>query len=730
MSKHTSGGFVTELRARGHALLPAPRNVELADSTVPFDALGFRLEHDLGDDDIAVQTLRARLAEDFGVELAGTGSSLRPLRLSVSPGTVQTGQADDIDRQAYRLTIDADGIDIVANAPAGLFYGVQTFLQLLRRHEGGSSPTLPAGTITDWPEYALRIMHWDTKHHQDRMDTLKRYLDWAARLKYNAIAFELEDKFAYPTHPIIGAPGAFTTEQMQELVRYALDRHIQIIPNIQTPAHLCYALKHEQFAHLRCDGNNYMACMDNPEVLKLIFEMYEDVLEATAGVDYFLVSTDEVYYSGICEKYRKPYNPENRSLTWLDFVNKAHEFLTARGRQVIAWVEHPLLPEHVKGLPKDLIDGVGTGREVLIRAENEYGLRQIGYASMQGEELLFPNYFGHRDDRHMTNRLANAYEAIVRPKGEYGRAKWIGTFAAAWADAGLHNETFWLGWAAMAQNSWTPGAADVHQTVADFMDVYYGSEAEGMAAIYQDLQAQGRFWERSWTRVPSRVRGPAYGNSREKQPVTRMDRTLTPPALPTGPGLAFEPAFGPAHAEAMAEVPARLRENDRLIGALQANLARVRRNRYNLEVFLSLAHLIRHHLRLLTGLGEAEDLLARASDAAGRDEHAEAVDLMARAHHRAGEIIDDLHDVFGRLVATWEKCQFPRNAAVDGKQFIHVMDDVKDHFADRRADLSYMISPEESIGLGEWRKGLWEILSSYAQAHDVPVPPPEPTVAE
>lgn len=726
MNESSSDGFVTELRARGCAVLPAPRKVELEDASVRLDAQWRILPSGVAEDDIAVRTLVSELRTAHGLDLRiGRRQTDKGIALAVRPGAVD---ADERARdQAYRLTIGPEGIDLIANAPAGLFYGVGTLLQLL---ESSRPLALPCGAITDWPTFPLRIMHWDTKHHQDRPETLRSMLDRAARLKYNAVAFELEDKFAYPTNPIIGAPGAFTTEQLQELVAYGLERHIQIIPDIQTPAHLCYALKHEQFAHLCCDGNNYMACMDNPEALKLMFEMYEDVIEATPGVEYFLVSTDEVYYSGICETYRKPYNPENRSLTWVDFVNKAHEFLTARGRRVIIWAEHPLLPEHVKLLPKDIIDGVGTGREVLIKAENDCGIQQIGYASMQGEELLFPNNLAIPDRRHLTDRLANAYEAIARPRGEYARAGWIGTFAAAWGDAGLHNETFWLGWAAMAQNSWTPGAATVAQTVADFMDVYYGGEAEGMIDIYQDMQSQARFWEYSWAREPSKVRGPAYGNHAQKRPITRTDLTLTAPALPTGADLSFAPAFAPAHAEAVAEAPGRLLENDRLIARLQANLTRVKRNRHNLEVFLSLAHLIRHNIRLLMALAEAEDLLARAGQAAQNGDHAQAADLMARAHHRVGEMIDELHDVFARLVKTWEKGQFPCNRSVNGRDFVHVMDDVKDHFADRRADLSYMIAPEESVGLPAWRDALGKIIAAYAKAHDVPVKVPEPTVVE
>lgn len=122
-------------------------------------------------------------------------------------------------------------VKIYANAEAGLFYGVQTLLQLLRPLNDGSF-NLPEGMITDWPDLNLRFIHWDTKHHQDRLETLKHYLDWAAFFKVNAVVFEIYDKYEFPRHPIIGAPGAFTKAEMQELTSYALDRFIPVIPDV------------------------------------------------------------------------------------------------------------------------------------------------------------------------------------------------------------------------------------------------------------------------------------------------------------------------------------------------------------------------------------------------------------------------------------------------------------------------------------------------------------------
>ena len=74
-----------------------------------------------------------------------------------------------------------------------------------------------------------------------------------AFFKANAISFEMEDKYEYPRHPVIGAPRAYTRAEMAELTRYALERYIQIIPNVQAPAHMTFVLKHPEFAHLRSE---------------------------------------------------------------------------------------------------------------------------------------------------------------------------------------------------------------------------------------------------------------------------------------------------------------------------------------------------------------------------------------------------------------------------------------------------------------------------------------------
>ncbi len=345
---------VTELKLQGYSLIPAPQKVDLSGEDIVIGG-AWGVTAGAEEATFAKQWLIDWAAKLHGQSFAGTGQSA--VVLSISPGTVTDSLNPAQSRQAYRLSISDRGIEVIGNAEAGLFYGVQSLLQLMRRDSQGSL-RVPSGTIVDWPDLALRIVHWDTKHHQNRVETLKRYLDWAAIFKINAISFEMEDKYEYPSHPLVGAPGAYTKVEMQDLTRYALQRNVQLIPNVQAPAHMTYVLKHEKYAHLRSDGSNYQACMCDEEAMQLILDLYQDMIDATPGVEYFHVSTDEVYYAGICEKCPDEYNVVNRSQLWVDYVNRVYHWMQERNRKVMCWVEYPLLVEDMGKLPAGLIDAI------------------------------------------------------------------------------------------------------------------------------------------------------------------------------------------------------------------------------------------------------------------------------------------------------------------------------------------------------------------------------------
>ncbi len=716
----------TDLYLRGYSVIPSPQKVTLHDAEVRVDE-SWSIDGPAAS--IATKWLASDLASFHALKLnRAKAPGGKSIVLRVKPGAVAAAPAETAP-QAYHLAIRDGRIEITANGDAGLLYGVQTLVQMIKANERGQL-IAPVSEIDDWPRLKLRFLHWDTKHHQDRMPTLKRYIDWAVRFKANMIGFELEDKFSYPSNPEIGAPGAFTPAELQEIVDYGLARHLQVVPVVQSPAHMAYVLKHPQYAHLKADGNNYQSDLCLEDTYKLIFQMYDDVIAATRGIDYFFVSTDEVYYAGIGKNCSLPYNPENRSKAWADFAIRAHDHLAKQKRRMLAWVEYPLLDKDMERLPSDLIDGI-VGESGFYDIEKRKGMRQLIYSSTQGAEYLFPDHFAiesiPRDAATSesatvltTGRLQSSYATLASSR--VWKVNPIGSFAAAWGDSGLHSETFWLGWSSVARWAWNPGVPGPDQHAEEFMNIYYGHRVQGMTELYRSLQRQARYWQRSWDEVTSRVRKSGYGNSRGPGIGTeRDDLTLSPPALPDASTLAFQPSFRVKYKNLIAAAPALSLSNDQLQHILIANMGRASRNQYNLEVFLTLARLTGHHWKLISTLAQVEDDLAAASSAANRNDAEQAVGRLVAAQNRVARIEKEAGEVQQFLTGVWEKSRYPKGRSVDGRKFLHVLDDTKDHWADRTADLGYMFYPEKSIGLDQWRASLTKIITAYAKKNNVEV---------
>ena len=703
-------GFVNDLRGMGYSLIPAPQKIELTGNKLIFNG-GWTIDSKLNANHIALERLQSGAMELCGIKFTGKGES--KIFLEIKEGSVNKDLTTEIAKQAYRIEISSGQIKITGNSGAGLFYGVQSLLQLLRPESNGGF-SLPEGTITDWPDLQLRIIHWDTKHHQDRIETLKRYLEWAAFFKVNAVAFEIEDKYEYPSHPVIGAPGAFTKAEMQDLTAYARERFIQLIPNVQAPAHMAYVLKHKEFAHLKADGSNYQICMCDEEAMQLIQDMYQDMIDATPGVDYFLVSTDEVYYAGICDKCINEYNEKNRSQAWVDYVVRMNKWMKERGRRIISWIEYPLLPEDIHKLPSDMINGVVNVD--WIDELNKAGIQQLIYNSIQGSEYLFPNYFPTKYRESLIK--GNLYGVSVSGVNALNKgANLLGSFTAAWDDSGLHNELFWLGWVTGTQYAWSVGKPAIEQSTADFMDAFYGYGSPDMVEVYRLLENGARFYEDMWDDIISKERAPGYGNSDGKGIDTeRYDQALA--TLPI-PAPVTDSVFMKKYAGKIKKASVISHDNDRLISLLMQNISGVSRNRYNLEVLLSIAYLEKYTINTLLNWASVENYLIKASNV--KADNAMAMGFMVQAYNLAGDILTEKKEVESKLTATWEKSRFEKGRTVNGREFVWVLDDLKDHLADRRVGLQYMFAPFERMEIEKWQKQLMTVMTDFSKIHNLPI---------
>ena len=708
------------LWVRGYAVIPEPQIIELKDGDFRFGSdWGLELVSGVTAEDIAVRTLLRKLKERFGIELrirkSGDTGVGKIIQLDIIPGSTAKGKSEGIVKQAYILDLNPDKIIIHGNDRAGLFYGIQTFIQLLSSKKSDSL-TLPICRIEDWPEFELREIHWDTKHHQDRLETLKGYLDRLAEYKINAVGWEIEDKFAYQRHPVIGAPGAFTKEQIQELVQYAKERYIEIIPLIQGPSHMAFVLKHPEHANLREDiKNNYMICPSKEESWRLIFDMYDEILEATEGGKYFHVATDEAYFLGSGKDCRcaEKAKQVGRSGLFVDFMKKTSEYLHEWGREVMFWGESPLNIHDIPKLPNTLIDAVAGSNEEEIRIEKEHGMRIIIYVSSQGTRPFFPEYLPQDyPEAPSKGRLASLYNEISFGAARKGLV--LGTFIAAWDDSGLHNEVFWLGWVAGSAYGWHPGLPEPEELTAKFMGLFYGPEANNMLEVYRLMDNGAQFWRTTWGRIPS-TKKPIYGSSRGKFkiPRPRMVQSIDLPNLPDSNTL-YNHSYWKDHYRGIMENLDKEREaNNRLIGLLNDNLKGVSRNKYNVEVMLSIAKYFRHNINLFETLAQIEDTLSVASR--NYLDYQQAMTSLNGAEKLVEDICKEREQSYQELVRIWEISRYPKGQTVGGKKFVHIMDDTKDHFADRTPDLSYLVMRERGLNLEKWAEDLRKIREEYSK---------------
>src|ERR1051326_4319035 len=415
---------VSPLYARGYTVMPQPQIVKLDSSDFVFST-DWKLElQGVGSNDAAVQTLREELVQRFRLKLSGSGQA-GTLRLNLAPNSVSVGEAQDRDRdilaqQAYKIDLSQDVVTIAANAPPGLFYGVVTFIQLLKPHAGVL--TLPEGHIEDWPDLRLRQIYWDDAHHLDRPETLREAIRQAAFYKINGFVLKLEGHFQYRSAPAVVEPYALTPAELQSLTDYALERHVQLIPYLDAPAHIAFILKHPVYAGLRAfPDSNYEGCATNPGFYKLMEGMFQDLLNANRGVSYFYLSTDEPYYIGLaqnsgCDEARRAKELGSPGKVLAEFVTATAGWLRAHGRTVVFWGGHPLQPGDIESLPRGLINGETYGPQfdpVFARHE----IPSMIYVSTQGEERHFPEYFLLPADQRLHPHRGAAVgrvEAIVR----------------------------------------------------------------------------------------------------------------------------------------------------------------------------------------------------------------------------------------------------------------------------------------------------------------------------
>lgn len=406
-------------------LLPFPQKVEWKKGALPYG----KTVNITGDTKgRMVKTAAKALAKEAG-EFGKAGAAPLAVALKIDPSATAPEHADE----GYRLSITAKGVGISAAREAGLFNGLQTLRQLLADSRKG----LPLCEIEDWPAFRMRGFMHDCGRNFQTIDSLKHQLDLASRFKVNYFQWHLTDHPAWHVQckcrPVLNDPSkrtrdvndTYSYDQIRELFRYAADRNIQIIPELDMPGHSSY--------FDRCFGFK----MHTEQGMKILEELLDE----------------------FCKEVPKDICPivhlgadEVRIPNAKEFVKRMSDFLIARGRIPAQW-----------GGPRDLPVGEdsisqrwGEGGEMVEKSLKPETIKchsfdsTIGYTNLFDPALLVRRYF------------------FMRPCGSAkGDELKMGVMICNWPDARVEDKrniarhsAQWPGMLAMAERAWLGGEAD------------------------------------------------------------------------------------------------------------------------------------------------------------------------------------------------------------------------------------------------------------------------------
>lgn len=280
--------------------------------------------------------------------------------------------------EAYTININNKNIKISGFTSAGVFYGIQTLRKSLPICNATNNPiVLPAAEIKDAPRFKYRGMMLDCSRHFFSIDFIKKFIDLIALHNMNTFHWHLNDDQGwrieikkYPKLVEIGSVrtgtvmgrnsdvddsikygGYYTQEQCREIVEYARQRHITVIPEIDMPGHMKAVLA--SYPNLGCTGGPYkvghnwgvyydVLCIGNEDTFKFVEGVLDEIIDIFPS-RYIHIGGDETPTKrwSECSKCEKIMQKEGLPINKLQayFTNRIEKYLNSKGRSIIGWDE-------------------------------------------------------------------------------------------------------------------------------------------------------------------------------------------------------------------------------------------------------------------------------------------------------------------------------------------------------------------------------------------------------
>ena len=677
--------IASDLSALGLHVLPYPRQVKTGGSDFNFkNELTIVLDrnHSVADQFTADELIRD-LKSEWNI-IAKIG------KRGTYPSVVLTRQQADksLKDQGYQLTTGEKELVIKARGESGLFYGTQTLLQLIKSNEG--SWNVPGLTITDWPDILNRAIHYDTKHHQDKASYVRSFIKDLSRYKVNILVWEWEDKFAYPSHPEIGAPGAFTMKEMQEFTRYAKNYHIQIVPLVQGLGHVSFILKWPQYKHLReIEASNWEFCPLKEGSYDLLFDLWKDAMDATPGSRYIHIGSDETYELAACEACKAKAEELGKSGLFQLFINKSAEFLTKNGRKVMAW-ETPMGWKVSKSPAKGIEPVKGlvltesyrdTPDQAYAKEAKALGFEVFAYDPNPGVvPMMVPYYFEKGEEgKNRPGSLEKSYNFLSRVAKS---GIFDGMICTSWDDDALHNQMWMMHFVNAASCSWNGSNPTLNEFSESFYNDYYGSSATGMEELFKLLN-EGVYY---------------YAGTMERNVWHYGEIGQTHiPDLPRGDAVEFDPFWNTQYKDKVNQSRDMLEKMNRALQIIADNKKANVSHGYDFEIFRTTAELIKHTCLTYIDLSNLEYAVRRAHSSRFIDYNV-SLNSLLNAQQIVESSLQRRADVFNDLVKTYEITRLPKGYSTSDKPFFFQQDRAR-HFGFRRPDMTFLIYDEQLLDM-------------------------------
>jgi len=397
----------------------------------------------------------------------------------VEPGTFApegSARPESIEEQCYTLTVKRGRITLYADAPAGLFYAVQTLRQLVRIH----GQYLPDLAIRDWPTLPYRGLMLDISRRKvPTLDTLKHLVKELAHYKLNVLQLYTEHTFHFPRHPKIGAGcGSLSSEDVTELDVFCRRHHVELMPNLQSFGHARHTLGIPEYQHLAETDLLWTLSPAFEETYTLLDELYADMLPAFTSTA-FNVNCDETYDLGKGAS-QALVDEIGVGRVYLDHILRVRKLAARYGRRIQVWSDILLHhPELIGQVPDDvtLLDWRYDPADEYptVKTFAQAGRRFWVCPGVGSWNSLFPRLYGANTNMRNFVRdgaAAGAEGMLNTDWGDYGHYQYLGLS--------------WHGYVFGAAQGWTGGTTSDEDFDADFGPLFFGLDDEAiMDALHQ-----------------------------------------------------------------------------------------------------------------------------------------------------------------------------------------------------------------------------------------------------